>query len=1168
MKRRDVGSPWEYGGRRLRDTIIDFLDFANTSLGDDLVRNSMLRDLGAVNLPAAGTSWQFPENQMQSIRAYRSSADFDSEQLASFMGDVVAYYDFLSTLTETIVEDNDLAVSIKGAIFDLLAANYVRMRFPFLFWIAQPFGFLDATIAEHSQSAIYSPTGAARGLWGLIKAGALDDEDQAREFSLLTFVPVAVLLAFGSSQLDRFDTLNEPTVTSRQPALLGLDIPRDPDRASLTPAADEVLQRILSFAMHGSKIDGSFDAAIIATLVWMPAEHGGPGLYVALGGSETLATNIADRWKLTLDLGSDGAIAAIIANPPRLLGPGNARAKVTIEPVDAPPDPDAQTPPTAEQAAGRHDDRVSFPDRTGTHIEFGRLALTGELSTDRAALVAAARNGVLVIDASDGDGFLAKVLPRGETRIDFALGIGLDTERGLYIEGGSGLQAVFPVGKTIGPVHIQTVAFGVGAAPEPARGTRVEISAGFSVTLGAFSASVDRIGFVMDLEFPERDGIDWPTPTFGFKPPNGIGLVVNHSEVTGGGFLYFDPDNHRYAGIVHLQYGEIAFKAIGLIDTRVGDKSGFSLLLIASAEGFTPLELGFGFSLTGIGGIVGYNRTADVNVLRSGLRNGNLDSVLYPENPVRDAPRIIAGLRQIFPPKDGQFLVGLTGVIEWGARSIVSLDVGIVLEAPTPWRLLLLGQLKARFPQNDDKALVRINIDFVGDINFDEGTLAFDATLRESQVFKFALTGDAALRMRYRNDPTFALSVGGFHPAFTAPVGFPSLERLTLELAKSSKLKVRLAGYLAITSATVQFGARVDLFVKAGGFSVEGFLSFDALLDWSTCEFRVDLGGGVTVRWKGRTLFGIYLEATLTGPADLRIRGKAKLKIWRWTYTKSFNQPLGNNRAITAVSADPLPELLAALRDPNGWTDELTSSRTSVTSLRGDPSQPLLVNPIGALVVRQNVVPLNTTISLYGGTAPKNATRFTIDAVTVGERPAAPATVTDYFAAGQFVQMSDAERLVRPSFELMDAGVRLSSDEVRYGGQADPTHMVQLDIEHETNLVDENDVRRPHLELTWTAADFELVMATTAVGRAARRSADRFAAAVDVAGDAAVYEPRFALARTDKLEAVEPIATVATVTGLRYTEALEALERYSATSGSARTALQIVRDDELQVVEP
>ena len=79
---------------------------------------------------------------------------------------------------------------------------------------------------------------------------------------------------------------------------------------------------------------------------------------------------------------------------------------------------------------------------------------------------------------------------------------------------------------------------------------------------------------------------------------------------TGGGFLRYIEAEERYEGMLELEYEEeISLKAIGLLTTRLPDgRPGFSLLIIITAE-FNPIQLGLGFTLNGVGGLLGLNRT-------------------------------------------------------------------------------------------------------------------------------------------------------------------------------------------------------------------------------------------------------------------------------------------------------------------------------------------------------------------------------------------------------------------------------------------------------------------------------------------------------------------------------------------------------------------------------
>src|SRR4029453_2466143 len=102
---------------------------------------------------------------------------------------------------------------------------------------------------------------------------------------------------------------------------------------------------------------------------------------------------------------------------------------------------------------------------------------------------------------------------------------------------------------------------------------------------------------------------------------------------------------------------------------------------------------------------------------------------------------------------------------------------------------------------------------------------------------------------------------------------------ITVNLTKGNNPRLLLTAYLALTSNTAQIGARLDLFASAGRASIEGHLSFDALFQFAPFQFVVDLGAGIAFKYRGRTLFGVSLDMTLSGPAPWHARGKATIDL-------------------------------------------------------------------------------------------------------------------------------------------------------------------------------------------------------------------------------------------------------------------------------------------------
>ncbi|MEJ2503210.1 MAG: hypothetical protein P8177_07805 [Gemmatimonadota bacterium] len=928
--------------------------------------------------------------------------------------------------------------------------------------------------------------------------------------------------------------------------LLGTDFVRlryqlygwDVDESTPTPVADALSSRMLSFLIEGTRKDsaggGSVAAKVGASMAWVPEEHGGGGLFVALHGSEETTAPVSDDWRLKVKFASAGAVDFLIGKSITVNGPSDASATATLE-----------TSRKAEKGP------YVLGVAKGTRLEIGKVAITMQIGAAGASVKAVAKDSTLVLTVAEADPFVERAIPAGEVRFDFKLGLGVANDRGLFLEGGSGLQLSLPLNRTFGPVRLRqlTVSLGGGST---GKAVQTEFLATLDVKLGPVTATLDRLGFAAAADPKDRD-----PPSIGYRGPSGIGLVIDSEPVKGSGYLFRDAASGQYAGAVQLDVGGLTLQAVGLITTKMPDGSrGFSLLVIVSVADFTPINLPFGFRLTGVGGLVGLNRTADVEALRAGLKNRTLDAILFPENPVADAARIVSALQAVMPVREGQFMAGLTGQFEWGVPTVLTLELGFVLEAPDPWRLLILGQLRALLP-HEDHVLVRLQMDALGVIDWDRDEISIDAVLYDSHILTYVLTGEMALRARWSGERTFLLAVGGFNPNFTPPAGFPALARTSLTVNRGDSTRLRLESYHALTSNTAQAGARVDLLVRASGFSVEGYLGYDALFQFSPFMFIVDIRGGVTLKWHGRTLLGVELELTLSGPSPWHARGRATFKIWRFSKSISFDRVCGADTPPPALApVDPMPALVQALSDPRNWGTEPTA-RTGVLTLRDERGAgELLVHPLGELSVRQRVVPLGIRIDRFGNTVPAGDRRFTLEVTTDGRPPSAVEPVLDFFAPAQFLEMTDAAKLRRPSFEPMEAGIRIGGG-LDFGG-ADETGLIgEAPIEYETVIPGaeaEEDVRE-RLRLDIGAEELRGRIAVDHFRDPARRAGRAKFAAPGLGVE--LPRARYVVASTRDLSPVG-LADLDPGGAPSYTAAAQALWRHEEERPEDRGRLQVI----------
>lgn len=631
------------------------------------------------------------------------------------------------------------------------------------------------------------------------------------------------------------------------------------------------------------------------------------------------------------------------------------------------------------------------------------------------------------VSSDDGDSFLKKVLPK-ELAAPFDLAVAWREGEGLTLYGGSpggGLELTFPLDLDLKVIRIEELFVALQAA-----GGTVNLQAALSgsASLGPLFAFVQRVGLKVSFAASGTQ--------LGFRAPDGMGLSIDAGPVSGGGFLFIDEPRGQYAGALQLKLQTISITAIGLLNTRMPDGSpipgmGFSLLIIIAVE-LPPIQLGFGFTLNGIGGLLGLNRTIDLPALRAGVRTRALDAMMFPPDPVANAAAVVRSLSTVFPVAVNRFVVGPMVRLGWGTPPILTLDIGILLELPAPIRVVVLGRIKLALPQDSDVAVVAIHMDIVGIIDFGRGEISIDAVLYDSLIAGFTLTGDMALRARWKDDPTFVLSIGGFHPAFQPPPDFPTLARVALSLATGDNPRLRFETYLAVTSNTVQLGAMIDLHAEAAGFTIDGNVTFDALIQFDPFGLMVDMSAAFAVRYQGETICSVSAEIHLTGPSPWHVWGQAKVEVLLLSATVSFDAQFG-----PAPLPPPRPAvrvcdlLIASVAEPANWSAQPPSGE-GVVSLRSRPGgDRVLAHPLGGLTFRQRIVPLELTLECYGAATVDGVARFEITSVACGGRALTDAErqdVRDAFAPAQYLALTDDDKLSRPSFEQFTSGVALAFD--------------------------------------------------------------------------------------------------------------------------------------------
>jgi hypothetical protein len=918
--------------------------------------------------------------------------------LANAMVDVVALVQEVAALDSV-----DAAWNVLATLLDVVAVDRLRAHNPAVV------ALLNATHLLSDERLRIADLIRAQDSWGSFLLGnPADDEARADNWSLILAAAFAVLGAFVPPE-------DDTKKAWRTDMLFGWD----PDPASPAPNAQRALQRMATLRFtHRSKNAGVLieeHAGFSAVVV--PPTSGGWGMFLALDVGAGLHFPIGSALELAFEIDSPAALEAFFGDPPFLTtGLENSHAKVMLR---------RRTAIADHMTIGADD---------GTHLEIGNFGLGFEIA-DPMRFSTTVSDGALVIPKS-AFGFMGSLMPDAGVKFTFDADFMIDTRGKASFTGGAGMTVTLPVNRSLAILRVKsiTLAFALEGGQGGAKlGLAATVAFGLDFG-GAFKVDVDNIGakLAWSLPSPPPAAADGNVPSvhgnlgplgdlgIDFVPPRGIGVLINAGPIKGGGFFYLDPAHRTYAGVLEASLAlcgkGIQIKAAGLL--RETD-DGWDFVLILSAQFEPAIEVFLGLSLNGVGGVLGINVCAAVDKLHTALHDGGLGRLLFPVDPVANAPAIIATLVAVFPHRQSGVVAGPMLQLGWGRpKSFVTLSVAVIIALPAPALLLILGRLRVAVP---DPALPLVNIqaDFLGVIDFQAPSFSFDAALIDSRVTAFAMTGDMAMRA---GAPGFMLSIGGFNSRFTPPADMPVLRRIAIDISANPITKIRAEAYLAVTSNTFQIGLHAELDIDAGVASVRGWIDFDALVQWEPrFYFAIHMDIGLELRVGGRSIAGVSVDLLLEGPGPWHAKGEASLHILFFTVHAGFEVSWGEaDGASLPPQIDAAARVVEALSADGAWTSIAPDGDSWIT-LRAVARDNVGVHPYGRLSIRQQAVPIGIPITRIGQSHVVGDT-VTLTLTPVAGSPA-PTPTTGQFAAAQFNDLEDAQKLSRPSFEAYQDGV-------------------------------------------------------------------------------------------------------------------------------------------------
>lgn len=658
---------------------------------------------------------------------------------------------------------------------------------------------------------------------------------------------------------------------------------------------------------------------------------------------------------------------------------------------------------------------------TGTRIETAEILASLGGSLDGDFFIAGGFRGLSAIIDPGDDGLLSALIPDPITVTAGDVLIGVRPGTGIYFEGGSSLEIDIPLDLDLDLLRIM----GLGIKLDWSDGFAIDTTFEGELEIGPVYAYADGIG-VRTRVLNQEGLLGQYDLEFGFIPPTGYAVSLDIPAIEGGGLIAFG--DNEYRGALALQFESIGFSAFAILNTELpGGQPGFSF----AASLFTEFSvaLGYGFFLTGLGGILGINRTIDTDAMRDVLYDGRLDNLIFPNDPIQNAATILDDMAAILPARAGQHVFGPVARISWGVPSLINIKLGVIVEVGSDFRLLILGGLDSVLP-TEDAAIVSLKLSFFGEIDFAAQTISFDATLQGSRVLTFALSGDTAVRTGWAPRVEHVVSFGGLHPQFPRPSNLPDLRRISIAFGTNNP-KVTLSGYTALTMNSLQFGADARVYAKGpkiwlvGQLAAEGWAYFNALVYFDPFAFTANLGGGLKLLRNGGEVCGLGFDLTLSGPNVFKIDGKVWVSVFGQDIKFGIRHSWGSAQSLPPPTVSAVSTLQNALTTATLSPAVPANLMSSVRRRALDDGAAVPLDPRGGASVSQNRVPLDIRLDKIGEAVVSGARTVGVSLSRNGATIASPETIQQDFVHGHFFTTTEAERLRATAYDRLKSGVVL-----------------------------------------------------------------------------------------------------------------------------------------------
>ena len=571
-----------------------------------------------------------------------------------------------------------------------------------------------------------------------------------------------------------------------------------------------------------------------------------------------------------------------------------------------------------------------------------------------------------------GDSFLSSVLPPS-LRLDTQLGLGVEPARGFYLNGGVALVVDLPVNVTIGPAAVldlvlQALHLRLGFTDAPIRRRRRPLERVLQRRLhvdadrrrwpgGVFSATVAGIGVAYSItrqERSERGPERHRIGTAGHWQPAAQLRAAQRARRRRQGRPGRWRRLHRlrrggrdeYTGALQLHIGlsaiSVDITALGMLDTKIPGsrrRLGAAAVAVRAVLAGDPARPGH-HAVRARAACSASTTRLDSDAIAAGLRTQSLDAILFPPDPVAQAPHIFAIWRQTMPISVGHTVVGPMIQARVGRRRqpVHARAGGADRAGPQPGADRAARQLQVRRPPP-----TTCNWSGCGPTCSagSSSTRSTSCSRPSWWTAGWAPSPSAAdwswWRGAGRMPPSCCRSAAST-PSTRPPANVPVADRIRVDIRGTDNPRLRLEAYLAITSQSFQFGARVELHAAAGPLALDGWLGLDVLIQWLPhFRFSAEISGGpVAVLRRQPGARGLHRRPARRARSLARQGLSASLTLLFFTLSLPIDASWGDDSGPTASTAQPLALVRDALSARDAWSASMPPGASTIV----DPAGP------------------------------------------------------------------------------------------------------------------------------------------------------------------------------------------------------------------------------------